>query len=175
VSLRVVRRLDGGVELDGLAPWVVSVLAELPLMLSDEVAERARSRLFPYASDDADHRRDWERYVHPELAHLFASARELVTADLTEMRQSGAPSPSEPVPEFRLRIPGDHVAAWLSALNAARLTLAELHDVDAADMEREDFETDDPRALVVGTINVLGHVQHALVEARLDEGDDEDG
>src|SRR5258707_6023248 len=46
---------------------------------------------------------------------------------------------------YEITFPVEHLSAWMSALNQTRLILAEVHKIDEADMERQDFDPQDPK------------------------------
>jgi hypothetical protein len=130
-------------------------------MLADD-APGIRDRLTgsPY-EDDAEAKRQWQKYALPELAHLFESARTTVTRDLQRL----APDAGEPAC-FQIRIPAAHLPAWLSSLAAVRVALAETHDVSEKDMESplgSVSRSKKQRALL--QIHLLGWVQGLLIEA----------
>ena len=63
----------------------------------------------------------------------------------------------------------DHVNAWISALNQARLILGEIHEIDEADMNRSDLDPHNPKHVAAFRIHLLGHLLHLFVE--LENGD----
>lgn len=169
---------DGGLVFEGIAPWYLAVLVELPTLLEPEQPEAVKERLFPLPSRDEEHCEEWRKLVHPELFALLASAREVVAKDLQELE----PLEDEAFPLWRLAIPAAHVNAWLSALNAARLALAARHGVDEDDMEGPGEEEDageerepDERSVAVAKIHLLGLLQHMILEARYPPPEDDDG
>lgn len=97
--------------------------------------------------------------MHPELFALLASARAIVDRDLRRIEPENGAGLG-----WHLQIPRKHVAGWLSALNAARLTLAELHDIGEEEMAREDLEVCDERTAAVAKIHLLGLLQQLLIE-----------
>jgi len=52
----------------------------------------------------------------------------------------------------------------MSTLNQTRLILAEVHKVDETDMERQDFDPQDPKHLAALRIHLLGYLLHLFVE-----------
>jgi hypothetical protein len=162
---RVTRRPDGSAAIEGLFPLHVAALAEVPDLLEKPEGD-FRRRLFPDPSDDAGQKEDWDRLVRPELFALLASAREILLRDLKGVE------PGEPlgrVPRWNVTVPAQHVNAWISALNAARLALGAQHGVETErDLRPELVERDgkielDERTLAILKINVLADLQALLI------------
>ena len=83
---------------------------------------------------------------------------ELIEKDLRGLADDGDRS-------FRLPIRALHRAAWLSGLNAARLTLFILHGLESADMEKDpgligDYEKD----VALLRIHLLAYMQELMLE-----------
>ncbi len=154
---------DGGLVFQNLAPWFVSVLLELPELFDEDQPDEVKERLYPEPSGDPEHSDEWKKYVHPELFALIASARAIVMKDLASL---------SPVDEdallgtWQVTIPKEHVNAWISALNTARVTLGAANDVDEEDMveEHPDQESWDERRLAVAKIHLLGWLQQMIIE-----------
>lgn len=152
---------SGVFTLRDLPPLMALALRQLPLLLRDD-APGIRDRLAgtPYPGD-AEGTRHWERHAAPELAHLFQAAREVVEGDLSAL----APEAGRPG-RFRIKIPPEHLAAWLSSLAAARVGLGETHGFGEVDLEAElplEITTERERAALL--IHLLGWVQGLLIEA----------
>ncbi|MEM7205630.1 MAG: DUF2017 family protein [Planctomycetota bacterium] len=144
--------------LRNLGPLHVDTLMRMPEWLQSD-DPRARSRLFPAAYTDADDLADWQRYAHPDLAHLYASRVELISTDLASLD-------ADEEMTFQMIIPDKHGAAWLSALNGARLVLYSLHDLTVEDMETDPADLDDvDKELVLLRIHVMAYLQELLIEA----------
>ena len=123
---------DGGLLLSHLAPWFVSVLLEVPDLLDADQPDAVKRRLYPEPSDDPEQSKEWQKYVHPELFALLASAREIIQRDLETL------SPMvESVPPglWGVTVQKEHISAWISAMNAARLTLAATYGIEEEDMD----------------------------------------
>lgn len=170
---RVVRREDGALSIEGLFPLHVAALVEVPELL-DKPEGEARRRLFPEPSHDEKQKAEWERLVRPELFALLASAREILLRDLRGVE------PAEPlggVPRWNVTIPAQHVNAWISALNAARLALGAQHGVESEedlhpDLEEKDGKIElDERTFAVIKISVLADLQAALILDGLPESE----
>ena len=142
---------DGECVLESLHPFFVSILLELPQLLDPEQPDAVRERLYPQPSEDPETREEWSRLVHPELFALVASAREVVGRDLSS---------------WSLRIPADHVNAWISALNTARLTLGAAHGVTEEDMQRqEEAQTWDEKRLALIKMDHFALLQDLLIHS----------
>lgn len=121
---------------------------------------RARKRLLPDAYDKEEQNEDWRKHCTPELEHLFRSAGELVSGDIAKMERD----PLRPR-TWRLVIAKNHLMAWISTLNAARLALGEIHRVTEKDME--DYGPVDPasaRDAAILTIRLLGWMEELLLK-----------
>jgi len=166
----VERMSDGALRLRHLAPWFVGVLLELPELLDSDQPEAVSRRLYPEPSEDEDQQRDWEKFVRPELFALIASAREIVMRDIGALGVDGDDKLG--LAFWTLDIPANHIQAWISALNVARLTLAETHEIGEDDMGGLSEEDLDPeteqwteKQLAGERIHMLGYLQQLLIEA----------
>ena len=153
---------DGDFLLRDLTPWFLAELLRLPDLLRPDQPEHVRDRLYPLASEgDEASQEEWRRLVHPELFALLASARAVVEHDLESLDLGEGDEPG------RLVIPAGHVQAWISALNAARLTLAELHGVGQEEMNAAEsgLPTDLGQEVVmaIARIHLLAWLQEALI------------
>jgi hypothetical protein len=164
---RMVRMSDGGIRMTELAPWFVGVLLELPELLDSDQPEAVSRRLYPDPSNDDEQKRDWEKFVRPELFALVASAREIVMRDIGGMGPEEEPAG---LVLWSLAIPADHIQAWISALNVARLTLSEKYGIDEDDMldhdEPIDLESEEwnEKHFALARIHLLGYLQQMLIE-----------
>lgn len=125
-------RVDEGYVFGGLSATCVETLKGVPMLL-ESTDERVRARLLPDACDEDAGSADWQRHAVPELERLFASRAQLVRRDLAGLRKLGKSDVQ------LLLIPNSHVNAWLAALNAARLALFALNDLEARHLEAEGF------------------------------------
>ena len=141
----------------------MSILLELPQILSkDQEDEAVKKRLYPEPEDEDD-KEEWKRLVHPELFALIADARTIVTRDLGGL----VPSDTEdPLGTWEMRIPKEHVQAWISALNAARLALGAKHGIEEEDMAHEELDDDewDDKRLAITKIHLMGWLQQLIIE-----------
>jgi len=148
---------DGSLRLCDLPPWFVLALAEVPRILSAPRTDAVNGRLFPYPTDDEEAREEWRRLVHPELFASLASAQEIVATDLRGLRSAES--------GWQIDIPETNRSAWIAALNAARLTLAERFGITEEDMERDAVAEEDGKLHALGRIHVLAHLQLLIIEA----------
>ena len=159
---RLTRNADGSVIVHDLAPAFVHVLRELPSLLDPNQPDAVKARLFPLPTDDDEANEDWERLVHPDLFALLASARAIVIKDLASL---GPADQDAMFADWELTIPARHVEAWLSALNAGRLTLGTLHDLDEAAMNEDEPPAEwTERQTAVAKVFVLGWIQQLILE-----------
>jgi hypothetical protein len=161
VNPLVRRTEEGDLLLANLAPWFLTALRELPEILDPEQPEVVKHRLFPLPADDDEKEEEWRRLVHPELFALLASAREVVQRDLARLHVD-----EEPWPHGRVLLPKDHVQAWISALNAARLTISELHEIGQEEMDLDEETLDQltfDRAAALTRIHLYGMLQEMLI------------
>jgi hypothetical protein len=147
---------NGALKFDFVAPQLYEILCGIR-----EAAEtpdpRVEARFFPEPSEGDDSlAEDWKAFVQPDLHEGFQSARETVAADLrgAKERKTG---------HFTFTIPKAHIDAWLSALNQARLALAEAHGFGDAEMSRGPRDQSEPRETALFRLMVYGLLQERLV------------
>lgn len=158
--LRVQADGPNRIRLSGVDPVLLDCLQNLPEILAQREAPGVRERLFPNpTAGETETNRDWQRIIAPELRHLFASAGETVMGDLVSL----APDPQHRH-HYQITFAADHLNAWMSALNQARLILGELYHVTETDMNRAEFDPDNPKDIAVFRIHVLGYLLQLLVE-----------
>ncbi|MEM8952981.1 MAG: DUF2017 family protein [Verrucomicrobiota bacterium] len=95
--------------------------------------ERATRRLFPTGAISGEEREgdDWKELVVPDLERAFRNAIEVVNGDLAAVEQSER----EGEVFFRVKVSAEHTEHWYSALNQARLVLAEKFGLPASEEE----------------------------------------
>ena len=146
-------------ELREIHPLFASLLVELPKVASRH--KKAQSRIYPDptgGAGDAQLRRDWKEHVRPELERLFATSRDIVARDTEGLGHNGQPN--------NLVISGDHLDAWLNALNQARLVIVEENKFSEADLDhREPPDLATRRGLSLLKIHFYAHLQELLIEA----------
>jgi hypothetical protein len=157
------REEDGGLRFSNLAPWFVSVLLELPQLLEKDQDDPVRERLYPTPTEDDEENEAWKRLVHPDLFALVASARSVVVKDLGGLVPS---DDTEPLGTWTVVIAPEHVNAWISALNAARLAIGARNDIEEEDMNDEspDLDAWDSKRVAVAKIHLLGWLQQMIIE-----------
>ena len=149
-----VARVDEGWLFGDLTPRTAEILKGVPMLLESE-DPRVRARLLPETLDDAGHEADWRQHAVPELERLFASRSTLVGRDLAAMR------PMKAGGKLLLLITNQHASAWLAALNAARLALYCLNDLNAAHMEMDSEEPATPQQQqAIDSIHLMAEMQH---------------
>ena len=145
--------------LSGLDPVLLDCLQSLPAILEQRDAPGVRPRLFPDPATSPEANRDWQQFVAPELNHLFVAAGETLVRDLSTL----AADPDHKN-HFQVTFAADHLSAWMSALNQARLILGELFGITESDMNKADLDLEQPKDLAIFRINVLGYLLQLLVE-----------
>jgi hypothetical protein len=152
-----IRRREGALWVVAIPPFVADTLRQLPEWIAS-ADPAVQERLLPPAYKDERAQSEWRRFAHPELEHLFQSRGEILRQDLAGLRKGilgGA----------ALRIPTQHVSAWLSALNAGRHALFILRGVDPSDVGRDLGLVDDPeKAEAILRMEVLAWVQQLLID-----------
>lgn len=166
IDLRVQPFDEKRIRISGIPPVLVVMLRELPEILGLRDAPDAQARLFPNpTAKDEKVNNEWRQLAGPELRHLFVSAGETVARDLTAL------TADETAPEeHQVTFPVEHVNAWMSALNQARLILAAIHNIRDKDMNRTDFDPTSSKDVAALRIHLLGYLLHLFVE--LENGDD---
>ena len=166
IELRVQSLDEKHICISGIAPVLAIVLRELPEILEQRDSPVAQTRLFPKPTSADDRiNKEWQQMNGPELRHLFVSAGETVARDLAGLAGS---QPSKET--FEITFPVEHLKAWMSALNQARLILAEIHKIDDEDMNRADLDPQNPKHVAAFRIHLLGYLLHQFVE--LEAGDE---
>lgn len=156
IGIRVLE--DGGILFEGIGPLLHTILTQIRRAAElDDPRVEARFYQTPSNEPDADSlREDWKAFVQPDLHSGFAEARETVEADLRR-------STLDAEGQRSLLIPQRHIDHWLSALNQARLALAEFHSFTEAEMGRQPNDLDDPREYSLLQMNIYGLMQEWLV------------
>jgi hypothetical protein len=149
---------NGSVFFDQVEDSFYQILCSIrePVESGDPLVE---SRLFPQPSEDVeegDLLDDWKSLVEPDLHENFLAARESVAADLRNAQHNSDGS-------LHFTIPRNHIDLWLSALNQARLALAEIHQFTDADLSRAPQDLDDPREFALMRMGIYGSLQEWLV------------
>jgi len=147
---------DGSLILEEIPPFLFHLLGEIAGRAASK-HPRVETRFFPDPASDEELIKDWKSLVQPELHAIFQSAREIVQADLR-----GASGSKESL--RNMRIPQSHGDAWISALNQARLAIAEESGFDEKDMVAEgEPDPEDPRSMTLFQLGFYGFLLECLV------------
>lgn len=138
--------------LRGIDAMIARCLYDVPTILQLRDRPDVKPRLFPDITTDEKANAEWHEYVGPELHHLFAEAGETLVRDLTALNKDAVIFPVE------------HISAWMSAINQARLILGEVHHITETDMEQSTFNIEDPRHKAILQIHLLGYLLQLFVE-----------
>jgi hypothetical protein len=167
-------RADDGYVLGGLTKQCVDTLRGVP-MLVESNDSRVRERLLPETYDGAEDEEHWREHATPELERLFMSRLQIVRKDLASLRQI------EDADSWAIYLPDTHVNAWLASLNAARLSLYALNDLEPKHFERDgDVKCTQKQMEALWRIQFLAEIQCVLMgdiddlESDEDEDDDSD-
>ena len=147
---------EGALDLEEIPPFLFDLLEAIPRRAGSQ-DPRVENRFYPAPAEDELLKEDWKSLVQPGLQETFLSAREVVESDLRSVSESEAGS--------MVKIPSNHMDAWLSALNQARLAIAEENHFGEKDLS-EDIVPDssDPRSLALFQISFYGFLQECLVK-----------
>ena len=147
---------DGALDLEEIPPFLFELLQAIPLRAASQ-NPRVEARFYPIPALDDLLGEDWKTLVHPELQETFLSAREVVLADLRRT--------SEEEGRFSMKIPPNHMDAWLSTLNQARFAIAEENHFGENDLAEEIVsDSSDPRSIALFQISFYGFLQECLVQ-----------
>ena len=156
--MKISRVDENTVALSRLDLLCCELLHQIPA--SAEIDDRAvRERMFssPTGGREPELERDWQRYVRPELRHIFQSSLQVVQGDLQAF------PPSDGSDEHTLHIPLRHLDAWIHALNQARLALATRHNFAESEMESAIPMTGDARALALFQVHFYGFLMECFL------------
>lgn len=143
-----------GASEDPFARWARE-FSQAPLDRSDPVV----ARLFPDAYDDELAAAEHRRYSQDALRRARIDESGLVLADLAATAEGQNP----------LRVPLDHVEAWLKTLNGVRLSLAVRLGIESDDDHAalQSLSARDPRTQLVSLYDWLAYVLESLLDATL--------
>ena len=162
-TLELKRLPDGRLCLSGIDDSWQWVLARVPELLAANQPPAVHERLLTDPSNNAAINRDWREFVVPELEALWKASHELMAADLTRLETD----PDQPNCA-RITFPESHAAAWISAINQARLALGARWNVTEADMNRPLWKLgSNQREHDILLIHLLASVLQLLIEAPL--------
>jgi hypothetical protein len=152
-------REDETLRISDLDPFLAELLRQIPVSANPQGAPEAEARLFVKPSAEEEICAEWKSYVEPELRRLFRSATETVAADLAQLNGN-----EKSLRNRALRIPFEHADAWLSALNQARLVIAEKYkfsDEELNDHDRSPIGS--RRDLGLFQVNLYGFLQEFIL------------
>ena len=149
-------------EFVGIDPFLAEIIRQIPRAANPEDDTAAKARLFSSPSATPDElSRDWQEYVVPDLRAGFDTALARVQHDLAE---NLCETDGEDDFPFRLQVPLDHVDAWLSALNQARLVLAARHSFSDEELAGHFHpQLTSLRELALYQITIYGWMQELLL------------
>ncbi len=155
------RRPDGTLSLLFLPPEFSAFLLEIPSLMDADDRPEVKSRIYQSpTADDEEANAEWERMMHPDLFHLVAEARDVVSRDLELLERTHAQPTGG-----RLDIPTDHRNAWISAIQTVRVMLGAAHSIDADAMEDVSILSEPgERSRAIMRIHVLGDLQGLLIQ-----------
>ena len=159
IHLHLERVDEKTVRITGLNRLVTNCLQGMGEVLAQRDAPAVRQRLLPPPSADAALNAEWEKFVTPDLRHLFVTAAETVVRDLTALERD----PQHPL-FFRVAFPAAHLNAWMSAINQTRLILGEQFHVTDQALERRDLDPESAADIALLRIHLLGWLLERLVE-----------
>ena len=146
------------IRLSGIEPTLAFCLQQVPVILDQRDEPAAHERLFPDPTlGETKTNEDWREFVAPDLHHLFRSAGETFARDLTGLE-------SESETSLQITFPSEHLNAWISALNEARLILGTHHGVTERDMNCDWTDLPEIKQRDVLIIQMLGWPLQLLVE-----------
>lgn len=146
--------------ISGIPPVLAAMLRELPEILELRDSPDAHDRLHPNPTASNEKiNQEWHQLAGSELRHLFVSAGETVARDLTALTADKENSEA-----WQVSFPVEHVAAWMSAINQARLILGQVHKIDDVEMDRTDFDPQSAKDMAALRIHLLGYLLHLFVE-----------
>jgi len=146
---------DERLVLSGVDAAIAFCLGRVPGVLAQRGSTRVRERLHPDAiPGDTIRNAEWHRLVDAELEHLFETAQRTLEQDLERLD----PDRGE------IAFPAPHLKAWMSAINQARIVLAERHGFHADDLSQDKFAARSAHDVALLQVQVLGYVLQVLVE-----------
>ncbi len=141
--------------LEGVDRALAFCLRQVPAILARRDQVTSRERFYPDAiPTDLGRNAEWHRLMGDDLRHLFEAAAQTYARDLEALD----------LHREEVRFPAAHLKAWMNAVNQARLVLSEEHQLEAADMQRDDFAAGSQRDAALLHVQLLGYVLQVLVE-----------
>lgn len=157
-----------------LPPAAIHLLRQIPVAADVAEGGVARRRLYPEpVPGEPEFNDEWGRLVTPELRHLFASSLATIRADLATLSAAAIEAGDDEGEEegggdgdgATLRIPRQHLEAWLNGLNQARLAVVARRGFTEDDLEGG--PTGDPpdsaRDLALLQVHFYGFLQEHFI------------
>ncbi len=148
-----IERVDEDTWIRCMPVWVVDTLMRLPEWLQSDAPE-VKDRLLPSAYTDEEADREWRQHIIPELEHLFQSRTEILRKDLAQLEIDAAEGVTdedelELVPgdgiTFTLKIPGKHLSAWLTGLQAGTHAVFLVEALEDQHIGKDPRDEEDPK------------------------------
>ena len=157
--------------LSNLGPFEYDLLRRVPLAADPQGCEAAKNRLFPPpirdpGPDEVEFVAEWEAFVTDEFVTQFSEDLTTFANDMKGAKVTGEDEEGEPL--RTLEIPVSHGPQWFSALNQARLVLADVHSIydesgQISPREDEDFADFHTRWRYYVQSNYYASIQEWLV------------
>ena len=165
-----IERIDEDTWIRCMPVWVVDTLIRLPEWLETD-APNVKERLLPKAYADEAAEREWRRHITPELEYLFQSRTQILRKDLAELEIDPPDGSAEELDAeevdaeevdaeevddeevelvqgdgitFTLKIPGKHLSAWVTGLQAGTHAVFLVEDLNDQDIGKDPRHEADP-------------------------------
>ena len=168
---------DAPIVLEEIEPFFLDLLHRIPASADPGDNAAAAERLFAEpvaAEDDDDFNEDWQAYVEPEIRDLFRSASEIVSGDLRALPPTDSSrdlnefvfDPALFVPTDQIfELPRQHIDAWMTTLNQARLVIAAKQGFGEREMDEDmQFPPLSGRDLCLFQIHFYDYLQQLLLQ-----------
>ena len=152
-------RENGNPSFGGIHPLLAELLRAVALDPWERYPDGSL-RLLPSPGEGEALRLDWEDFVQPELRCHFDTERSLITRDLEGMKTEEGENAS-----FLLEIPLRHIDAWLTTLNALRLSIVAEYcfsEKDLSGNRSADLLTE--RGLALMQVSFYAFIQECLIQ-----------
>ncbi len=167
-----IKRLDGGgLRFSRVSGEQMRLFGQIAVHADTIGTPEAEERLFqplmaqPRTAKDDQANDDWQDTIVPDLRESFNRDLETVQADLRQARVDSG----EDGPVFSFIVGEDHIQAWYSALNQARLVMQERYrfpESDSAEALIELLQSANLKPFLTSRFYV--EIQAALLELAMD-------
>ena len=148
--------------IEQLDDFLVELMRRIPSSAKPGGNQAAKERIFSKPeSVEGKLSDDWKLYVEPELQYLFQTALEVVDGDLKKVKRK-----KQENGEFisSLSFSPEHIEAWLSATNQARLVLSEVYNFREAELSGEIPEAiNNEKDLALFQVHFYGFIQECFL------------